>query len=256
MADFKDKVALVTGGASGIGRATARRFARAGARLVIGDISPAGAEAAAEINAAGGQAVFLETDVTSAAACEALVQAALSRFGRLDAAANVAGIAHKGGMFCAPAVRDRTIAVNLLGVINAVVAQAEVMQHAGSGAIVNVASITGIQGSADSPYYAAAKHAVIGFTKSAALELAAHGIRVNAICPGFTLTPMTAGHFGGEIATSAVQLIPLGRVGQPEDQANAIVWLCSEEAAYISGASLSIDGALAAGPKSYLKAIS
>jgi NAD(P)-dependent dehydrogenase (short-subunit alcohol dehydrogenase family) len=256
--DFAGTVALVTGGASGIGRACALLFAARGAAVVIGDLDERGASVAADIESDGGRAVFLSTDVTRQADCEAMAALALSRFGRLDFAANAAGITSGGGMFCAADIRDRTIAVNLLGVINSTCAAAAVLKqaHAGAlskGAIVNVASVAGLQGSANSPYYVASKHGVIGFSKSAALELAPCGIRVNVVCPGFTETPMSSGHFGANIGAIAAGHTPLGRIGTAAEQAESVIWLCSPAASFVSGAVLSVDGALAAGPKTYLQ---
>jgi NAD(P)-dependent dehydrogenase (short-subunit alcohol dehydrogenase family) len=250
MSDFSNKVVVITGGASGIGEACARLFAKRGASVVVADVNEKGAAVVEAIRTEGGRAVFTRTDVTQRADCESMVKAAIDNFGRLDCAANMAGLSLAGGIFAPHEARDRLINVNLTGTFNAVVAEAAAMKAHG-GAIVNCSSITGLQGSADSPYYVASKHGVIGFTKSAALELAKWAVRVNAICPGFTLTPMTRDYFGDNVDALGANLVPLGRIGTPADQAATVVWLCSDEAAYISGAYLSVDGGLAAGPKSY-----
>ena len=252
MSDFSNKVAIVTGGASGIGEACAQLFARRGASVVVADLNARGEAVAEAIRREGGQAIFVQTDVTREADCEAMVKAAIDSYGHLDCAANMAGISSSGGVFAPQSVRERTIAINLFGIFNAVSAEALAMKRAGSGAIVNCASITGLQGSADAPYYVASKHGVIGFSKSAALEFANWNIRVNVICPGFTRTPMTVGHFGANVDALGAKLAPLGRIGTAIDQAASAVWLCSDEAAFVTGAVLTVDGGLTAGPKSYL----
>jgi NAD(P)-dependent dehydrogenase (short-subunit alcohol dehydrogenase family) len=250
----KGKVAIVTGGASGMGRAVSRQFAALGASVVIADITgDDGAVLAKEIRDAGGQAIFVKTDVALEAEVEHLVATALDKFGRLDWAANMAGAAQAGGMFCAKEARDLTMAVNVMGTFHCVTAEARAMMRTGGGAIVNVSSVAGVQGSGGSPYYVAAKHAVIGFTKSAALELASAGIRVNVICPGITRTKMMR-NFMGDALESATVFIPIGRLGEPDDQANAVIWLCSDAASFITGASLMIDGGQTAGVPATLTA--
>jgi NAD(P)-dependent dehydrogenase (short-subunit alcohol dehydrogenase family) len=248
------KVAIVTGGASGMGQAVSRQFAALGASVVIADITGDDGEVLAkEIRDAGGQAIFVKTDVAVEAQVEHLVAAALDNFGRLDWAANMAGAAQAGGMFCAKAARDLTMAVNVMGTFHCVTAEARAMMRTGGGAIVNVSSVAGVQGSGGSPYYVAAKHAVIGFTKSAALELASANIRVNVICPGITRTKMMR-NFMGDALESATAFIPIGRLGEPDDQANAVIWLCSDAASFITGASLMIDGGQTAGVPATLAA--
>lgn len=250
----KGKVAIVTGGASGMGQAVSRQFAALGASVVIADItSDDGEILAKEIRDAGGQAIFVKTDVAVEAEVEHLVGTALDKFGRLDWAANMAGAAQAGGMFCAKEARDLTMAVNVMGTFHCVTAEARAMMRTGGGAIVNVSSVAGVQGSGGSPYYVAAKHAIIGFTKSAALELASAGIRVNVICPGITRTKMMR-NFMGDALESATAFIPIGRLGEPDDQANAVIWLCSDAASFITGASLMIDGGQTAGVPATLAA--
>jgi len=250
----KGKVAIVTGGASGMGQAVSRQFAALGASVVIADITGDDGEVLAkEIRDAGGQAIFVKTDVAVEADVENLVATALDKFGRLDWAANMAGAAQAGGMFCAKEARDLTMAVNVMGTFHCVTAEARAMMRTGGGAIVNVSSVAGVQGSGGSPYYVAAKHAVIGFTKSAALELASAGIRVNVICPGITRTKMMR-NFMGDALESATVFIPIGRLGEPDDQANAVIWLCSDAASFITGATLMVDGGQTAGVPATLTA--
>jgi NAD(P)-dependent dehydrogenase (short-subunit alcohol dehydrogenase family) len=254
MTQQQGKVAIVTGGASGMGQAVSRQFAALGASVLIADITGDDGEALAkEIRDAGGEAIFVKTDVAVEAEVEHLVATALAKFGRLDWAANMAGAAQAGGMFCAKEARDLTMAVNVMGTFHCVTAEARAMMRTGGGSIVNVSSVAGVQGSGGSPYYVAAKHAVIGFTKSAALELASAGIRVNVICPGITRTKMMR-NFMGDALESATAFIPIGRLGEPDDQANAVIWLCSDAASFITGASLMIDGGQTAGVPATLAA--
>lgn len=248
------KVAIVTGGASGMGQAVSRQFAALGVSVVIADITgDDGERLATEIRDAGGQAIFVKTDVAVEAEVERLVATAIDKFGRLDWAANMAGAAQAGGMFCAKEARDLTMAVNVMGTFHCVTAEARAMMRTGGGAIVNVSSVAGVQGSGGSPYYVAAKHAIIGFTKSAALELASAGIRVNVICPGITRTKMMR-NFMGDGLESATVFIPIGRLGEPDDQANAVIWLCSDAASFITGATLMVDGGQTAGVPATLTA--
>jgi len=248
MAKFDNKVAVVTGGASGIGRASVREFARHGVAVVIADLSEeAGAALVAEIAGQGGRATFIRTDVGQEAEVERMVGHALDHFGRLDFAVNAAGVPQGGGLYCDPASRDRTVTVNILGTFYCVSAQAAAMRGQGGGAIVNVSSVFGEQGNWESPYYAASKHAVVGFTKSAALELAVDKIRVNVICPGLTRSTMTEGFFGEGLDAATSGFIPLGRIGEAEDQAYAAIWLCSPESGFVTGAVFNIDGGQTAG---------
>lgn len=248
MTDFSGKVAIVTGAASGMGRAVAHQFANRGASVVIGDLSAAaGEEVVNEIIRNNGKAVFVRTDVTNPVDVDALVAAAMEHFGRLDYAANMAGVTQSGGLFCSDKERDLTLAVNLMGTILCTTAEVKAMrQSGGKGAIVNIASVTGAMGAAGSPYYVAAKHAVVGFSKSAALELAQEGIRVNIVSPGLTRTSMTKSYYSDLDSVGRVA-VPLGRLAEPTDQANAILWLCSDEAAFVTGANFNIDGGQTAG---------
>jgi len=248
------KVAIVSGGASGMGKAVAQQFAGLGARVVISDlISSSGEALAASIRDAGGEAIFVAANVAVEDEVEKLVATTLERYGRLDWAANMAGVAQAGGLFCPKSARDLAMSVNAMGTFHCVTAEARAMMRSGGGAIVNVSSVAGVQGSADCPYYVASKHAIIGFTKSAALQLAPANIRVNVICPGITRTPMMD-KFLGDALESATAFVPIGRLGEPEDQANAVVFLCSDAASFITGAAFHIDGGQTAGVPSTLAA--
>ena len=243
------KVALVTGGGGGIGRATALAMVREGARVAVADFDAAAAgETVAQINAAGGQALSLTGDVTSAASVEAMIGDTLGAYGRLDCAFNNAGIAPyqvdasgKKTADWAEESFDRMIAVNLKGVWLCMKEEIRHMLAQGAGAIVNTGSIAGLIGLPTSSAYVAAKHGVIGLTKTAALEYADAGIRVNAVCPGFIETRMTEDTMRrrGEAIMSS---IPVRRMGQPGEIAEIVVWLCSERALYVTGAAYNVDG--------------
>ena len=242
-----NKVALVTGGGGGIGRASALALAQAGARVVIGDLDLAAAEATAElIVAAGGEAHALRCDVTSPDETEALVQETLRRFGTLDWAVNNAGIeaTQEATARLPVATWERTIAVNLSGVFYCMRAEIVAMRGRG-GVIVNLASVLGTVGFAGAAAYVAAKHGVIGLTKTAALEYATRGIRVNAVCPGFIETPMlarTGVTTDPERRTAIEGLHPMARLGRPDEIAGAVVYLCSDAASFITGHALVVDG--------------
>lgn len=243
------KVALVTGGGGGIGRATALAMAREGAKVAVADFEAATArDTVAKINEQGGQALTLTGDVTNAEHVQAMVQDTLTAFGRLDGAFNNAGIAgyqvNSIGQKTADWSEesfDRMIAVNLKGVWLCMKEEINVMRLHGGGAIVNTASIAGLAGLQTSCAYVAAKHGVIGLTKTASLEYADAHIRVNAVCPGFIETRMTAGAMQrrGERILAG---IPAGRLGQPEEIAEMVVWLCSDRASYVTGAAYNVDG--------------
>lgn len=246
---LEGKTALVTGGGSGIGRAAALALAREGASTAVADVDcRAAEETVGLINACGGQAISLAGDVTNEASVVAMVQAAVAAHGRLDCAFNNAGIApfHVGAAGQATAdwsedSFDRMIAVNLKGVWLCMKHELRQMGAQGGGAIVNMASIAGLIGLKNATAYVAAKHGVIGLTKTAALEYASVKIRVNAVCPGFIRTAMTAATLetrGGMIAA----MTPLGRVGDPAEVAEMVVFLCSERAGFITGAAYQVDG--------------
>jgi NAD(P)-dependent dehydrogenase (short-subunit alcohol dehydrogenase family) len=243
------KVALVTGGGGGIGRATALAMIREGARVAVADFDAAAArDTVAQINKAGGQAVTLTGDVTSAEAVAAMIGDTLAAYGRLDCAFNNAGIAPyqvdasgKKTADWAEESFDRMIAVNLKGVWLCMKEEIRHMQDHGGGSIVNTGSIAGLIGLPTSSAYVAAKHGVLGLTKTAALEYADAKIRVNAVCPGFIETRMTedALRRRGDVILSNT---PLHRMGQPGEIAEMVVWLLSERASYVTGAAYNVDG--------------
>jgi NAD(P)-dependent dehydrogenase (short-subunit alcohol dehydrogenase family) len=253
--ELEGKVGLVTGGTSGIGRDTALLFAKAGAKVVVaGRRELQGEETVQLIRAAGGDGLFVKTDVSKASHVETLIQKVVERFGGLDIAFNNAGIE---GVW-APIVRqseedwDRTIEINLKGVWLCLKYEIRQMlkQRAG-GAIVNMASIIGLIGSAGVAAYSASKHGVIGLTKTAALENAKNGIRINAVCPGFTETPMADRIFRAPaVRNHVLSCHPIGRFGKPIEIAEAVVWMCSDRASFMTGQSLVLDGGFLAGPNS------
>lgn len=243
------KVALVTGGSSGIGRATALVFAREGAKLVVADMDEDGGQQTVHgITEQGGEAVFVRADVTAAAEVEALISQAVSTYGRLDCAYNNAGVTQRDYPPTDEYPLDdwhRVLAVNLTGVWLCLKYELAQMRTQGSGAIVNTASIAGLVGIAGRSAYVASKHGVVGITKTAALEYASQGIRVNAVCPGYVRTPMVdyvIRHQGPELEAQIVAREPIGRLGRPEEIAETVVWLCSDAASFITGHAMAADG--------------
>jgi NAD(P)-dependent dehydrogenase (short-subunit alcohol dehydrogenase family) len=252
-AELEGKLALVIGGTSGIGRETAVLFARGGAKVVVaGRREKEGQETVELIRSAGGESLFVKTDVSRSSDVEALVSKVVERFGRLDAAFNNAGVE---GAY-APIVRqseedfDKTININLKGVWLCLKYEIRQMLKQGSGgAIVNMASVLGLVGSAGTSAYSASKHGVIGLTQTAALENAKKGIRVNAVCPGFVETPMSDRTLRVPAAYQfAVSCHPIGRLGRAIEIAEAVVWMCSDRASFMTGQILSLDGGFLAGP--------
>jgi NAD(P)-dependent dehydrogenase (short-subunit alcohol dehydrogenase family) len=242
------KVALVTGGASGIGRATALLLAREGARVLVGDVDEGGGSAtAAEIVSGGGEARFTRLDVCSEPAVEAAVAVAISSWGRVDCAVNSAGVTGAAGTLDAIELAgwNATLAVNLTGVFLCMKHEIAAMARGGGGAIVNISSGAGLIAVPGLGPYCATKHAVLGLTKTAAVENARTGVRVNAICPGSVDTPMLRASLeklpGMEKMILASQ--PGGRFGRPEEIAEAAVWLCSDRASFVSGESMLVDAA-------------
>ena len=255
MERFKDRVAVVTGATSGIGKAAAIEFAREGAKVVVaGRRADKGEAVAEEIRASGGEALYVPTDVTDAGSLAALVKATIDRFGRVDCAFNNAGI---GGENFKP-VADQTVeswnkvmATNLTGVWLAMKYEIPEMLRVGKGVIVNTASNYGLSGSdfGIAPYVAS-KHGVVGLTRAAGIEYARQGIRINAICPGFTLTEMIepALAFAHDAFLADVdQRVPMGRIAEAREVARAVLWLASDDASYMTGQTLSVDGGIISG---------
>jgi NAD(P)-dependent dehydrogenase (short-subunit alcohol dehydrogenase family) len=251
---LEGKVALVTGGGSGIGRATAVVMAREGARVTVSDLSKDGIEATVGlINAGGGQGIAIAGDVTSESDVANMVARTVSAYGRLDCAYNNAGISSRADS--PPGTRlhevtksavDKMLAVNLTGVFLCLKHEiAQMLKQGGGGAIVNTSSIAGLVGLATSSHYVAAKHGVVGLTKTAAIEYAQDGIRVNCVNPGYIKTPMT-----DDIMKSRYEEImakvPMHRLGSAEEIAEAVVWMCSDKASFMTGASHVVDGGFSA----------
>jgi len=251
--ELQNKVAIVTGGTSGIGRDTAVLFAKEGARVVVaGRRQAEGQETIDLIRAAGGDSIFVPTDVSKTADVQALVQKTIKTFGRVDIGFNNAGIEGNWLPIAEQAEEDfdRTIAINLKGVWLCLKYEIQQMLKQGAGgAIVNMSSVAGFIGSAGAATYCASKHGVIGLTKGAALETATKGIRVNAICPAVIETPMGERLFGApEARRFSLGLHPIGRFGQPMEVAEAVLWMCSDRASFMTGQSLVLDGGFLAGP--------
>lgn len=243
------KTALVTGGGSGIGRAAALVYAREGAHVVVADVNvEGGEETVQQIKEAGGEAILVHVDVSKPEDTQAMVAQAVAAFGSLDCAFNNAGIS--GGSdrrLTADYLEDdwdRVIAINLKGVWLCMKAEIPQMLQQGGGAIVNTASIAGLVGIQGTAAYVAAKHGVAGLTKAAALEYASQGIRVNAVCPGYIHTPLVQGIFdavdGYEDRVAARH--PVGRLGEPSEIAEAVLWLSSDAASFVTGHNMAVDG--------------
>ena len=251
MGQLDGKVALITGAGSGIGRASALVFAREGAKVALADIVVEGGEETVRmVKEAAGEAFFIKADVSNAADVEAMVNTVVETYGRIDCAYNNAGI--EGQLAStdeyAEDMFDKVIGINLTGVWLCMKYELPHMLKQGSGTIVNTASGAGLIGVAGMSAYVASKHGVVGLTKTAALEYAKSGIRVNAVCPGLIQTPMveriTNGH--PQLGEALVAAEPIGRTGRPEEIAESVVWMCSDAASFVTGHAMSVDGGFVA----------
>lgn len=247
--DLQGKIILVTGAASGIGRACAVLMAKAGGVIIVADKDESGGnETVSIIKKFDGDAYFSQLDITQVDQVEGIVDQILERHGRLDCAVNNAGIFLKSTPLVEnePADFDRIININLKGVFLCMKYEIKAMLKQRAGSIVNISSVQGLVAGAGSAIYCASKHGVIGMTKGAALDNAKTGIRVNAVCPGTIETPMATNYFidQGLPIPDEFPRIPMGRLGRPEEVANAVMWLCSPGSSYITGISMPVDGAL------------
>ena len=249
---FAGKVALITGGGSGIGRAISLAFAARGTAVAIGDIDPeGGAETVRLIEERGSDGFFQVVDVTDSTAVEEFVTAVYRQFGRLDFAVNNAGIEGSNGRKITQYDQEmfaRVMDINVNGVWHSLRAELPFMEQQGHGVIVNIASIAGLLAMPRNAAYAASKHAVIGLTRSVALEYIRKGIRINAVCPGYTNTPMVERGFAQNpvMGEQLVNMIPARRLGKPEEIAGAVMYLCSDEAAFMVGQTMVLDGGIQA----------
>ncbi|MEU6561547.1 SDR family NAD(P)-dependent oxidoreductase [Nocardia nova] len=243
MGSLDDKVTIVTGAGRGIGRAIAEAAAAEGAIVVASDIDAEAAERTAA--ALGGKAIGIAADVSSAESVQALVDGVVRRFGRIDVLVNNAGW-DKAGPFVEsdPADWDRIIRINLYGVLHTSRSVLPIMSEQKAGSVVNIASDAGRVGSSGEAVYSATKGGIIAFSKTAAREVARHGVRVNCVCPGPTDTQLLAEFAGDKLRNALVRAIPLGRVGQPDDVANGVVFLAGDKAEFVTGQTLSVSGGL------------
>lgn len=251
MFNFTNQVALITGSGSGIGRATALAFAEAGAKVVVSDVNEEnGQETVRLIQASGGEATFIFCDVSQPDQVNQLISQAVEQYGRLDVGVNNAGIGGKFAKLTEQTLSDwnQMIAINLSGVFYCMQAEIQQMLAQGSGKIVNISSIAGVRGLAKSAPYTAAKHGVIGLTKAAATEYVRQNIRINAVCPVYTHSAMVDSLLSiAPIMEERLRaVIPMGRFGQPEEIAQAILWLCSDANAFCTGQAIQMDGGLTA----------
>ena len=246
---FKNKVALITGGSFGIGRATAIAFAKKGTKIVIADWKE-NQETMDLIENSGGEAIFVKCDVSKSEDVKAMVEETINTFGQLDYAFNNAGIegASAPTQDCTEENWDKTIDINLKGIWLCMKYEIPEMLKNRKGVIINCSSVAGLIGFQGLPAYVASKHGVIGLTKTAALENAPLGIRINAVCPGVIQTAMIDRLTGKtkEAIKQFTELEPVGRFGQPDEIANAVIWLCSDEASFVTGVAMPVDGGFVA----------
>lgn len=244
--DLAGKCAIITGAASGIGQAAALLYAAHGAKVVVSDVhQKEGNDVVEQIKQTGAEAIFIEADVSSAEACESIVQKTIEAFGRVDIAFNNAGISGESNPIGEMSIEgwNRIIAVNLSSVFFCMKYQLLQMVKQGSGTIINNSSILGSVGFANAAGYVAAKHGVVGLTKNAALEYSSKNIRINAIGPAFISTPMLLGAgIEGNVKEALVHLHPIGRFGEPNEVAELVIWLSSDKASFITGSYYAVDG--------------
>jgi NAD(P)-dependent dehydrogenase (short-subunit alcohol dehydrogenase family) len=243
---LEGKVAIVTGGGSGIGQAACHFYAREGCRVVVADIDEKGGkETVEEIQRVKGESIFVRADVSNPNDCQAMVNAAVEEYGRLDIAFNNAGIGGEANLTADYSIEDwqKVIAINLSGVFYCMKFEIPAMLKSGGGAIVNMASVLGQVAFQKSPAYVTAKHGVLGLTKNAAVEYSKQGIRVNSVGPGFIRTPLIAGLEQDEqVENYLISIHPIGRLGESEEVAELVIWLSSEKASFVTGAYYAIDG--------------
>ncbi len=251
--EFSNKIILITGAGSGIGRVTAFEFAKAGGTVIVSDINEKGGqETVQQIEAEGGKAIFIKANVAKYEEVESLIHTTISKFERIDIAVNNAGI---GGSYAraadiSPPDWDKVMAINASGVFYCMKLELQQMQKQQGGVIVNTASVAGLKGLPNSLPYVASKHAVVGMTKTAAMEYARKNIRINAICPAFTVTPLfdpeVMDDFSAGLSDKLKAAIPMRRFGTTLEIANAILWLCSDKSSFVTGLALPIDGGITA----------
>lgn len=244
MKSFENKVVIITGAGSGIGRATAQKFAEEGARVVVSDINEQeGKQTVEAIKEQGGEAFFIKCDVSQEEEVKKLIEKTVEHFGQLDCAYNNAGIEGRpcDTTLCSTENWDKTLDINLKGVWLCMKYEIMQMLKQGGGTIVNCSSIAGLVGFETIPAYVASKHGVIGLTEAAAMEFAKKNIRVNAVCPGPVHTPMLE-RFTQHQEDKMAQQDPMGRVGRPEEIADSVLWLCSDKSSYVTGQALAVDG--------------